>query len=276
MSPVSALGRPVDLAYPTNRAIVVLTLGVFGAAALLLLGLGAGVLESILTGALAAASVFLAWALARELDPDKEYAAFISAGLTAGTLLLLPLPDVGVALLALLLLRTVNRTSGLAAGYPDSVIVLAVAAWPLWQGQVFAGGAVVAAFLLDGVLSRPNRKQLGFAPAAALEVGLFVAIGHGLTVDIIGPRVNGAVILASLLFLAVIRGSRTVGATGDRTGRPLNPLRVQSAQVLALAWAFLSAVIGGEAAVIAMLPLWAGMIGTGIYRVVTHLFGREP
>ncbi len=275
MSPVFALGRSVDLSYPTNRAIVILTLGAFGAAVILQLGFGAGVPESGTTGALAAASVFLAWALARELDPDTEYAAFAAAGLTGGALLLLPLPSVGTALLALLLLRTINRTSGPAAGYPDSVVVLAVAAWSLWQGQVFAGAAVVAAFLLDAVLPRPNRKQLWFALLAALEVGLFAAAGRGFTVDLIGPRVNGAVILASLLFLAVIRGSSTVGATGDRTGRPLSPLRVQSAQVLVLAWAFLSAVIGGETAIVAMLPLWAGMVGTGLYRVVAHLFGRE-
>ncbi|MDN7024270.1 hypothetical protein FGU65_05085 [Methanoculleus sp. FWC-SCC1] len=276
MPPASALVRSVDPAYPTNRNISILTLGVFAAAVALNLALGAGVLASGIAAVLAAASVFLAWALARELDPEKEYAAFVAAGLAGGALLLLPLPDPGIALLALLLLRMVNRTTGLAAGYPDSVIVLAVAAWPLWQGHLFAGLAAIAAFLLDGVLSRPNRKQLVFALAAALETGLFAVTGRGLAIDIIGPRVNGAVILASLLFLAVIGGSSTVEAAGDRTGRPLNPLRVQSAQVLALAWAFLAAVIGGEAAIIAIFPLWAGMIGTGLYRVVTHLTGREP
>lgn len=275
MPPASALVRSVDPAYPTNRGIVILTLGVFAGAVALNLALGAGGLASGIAAVPAAVSVFLAWALARELDPEMEYAAFVAAGVMAGALLLLPPADVGIALLALLLLRTVNRTTGLAAGYPDSVVVLAVAAWPLWQGHLVAGGAAAAAFLLDGILPRPNRKQIGFALAAVLETGFFAVAGRGFAVDIIGPRLNGAVILASLLFLAVIGGSQAVRVTGDVTGRILNPIRVQSAQVLALAWAFLAAVIGGEAAIVAVFPLWAGMIGTGLYRVVTHLTGRE-
>lgn len=271
MPPPFTLARSIDPGYPTNRAILLLTLAVLAGGGVVTLLSGAAIPESIIAAVSGAASFFLAWALGRELDPDEEYAAFVPAGLMAGALLLFPLPDPVTALLAVLLLRTVNRTSGLPARMLDSVVLLLIAAWPLMQGYLLAGAAISAAFLLDGLLSRPNRRQLWFALLAVLETGLFAASGTGITVDPIVPAAGGALLLGSLLYLAVIGGSGDLAATGDRTQKRLSPIRVQAAQVLALSWAFLSAVLGGETAFVAMLPIWAGIVGTGIYRVTVHL-----
>lgn len=271
MPPRFTLARSIDPDYPTNRAILLLTLAVLAGGVIVTLLSGAAIPGSIIAAVSGAASFFLAWALGRELDPDEEYAAFVSAGLMAGALLLFPLPDPVTALFAVLLLRTVNRTSGLPTRVLDSVVLLLIAAWPLMQGYLFAGVAMAAAFLLDGLLSRPNRLQPGFALLALLETGFFAASGPGITVDPIVPAAGGALLLGSLLYLAVIGRSQSVTTTGDRTQKRLSPIRVQSAQVLVLSWAFLSAVIGGETAFVAMLPIWAGIVGTGMYRVTVHL-----
>ncbi len=275
MPPPFTLARSIDLDYPTNRAIVLLTLAVLAGGIIVTLLLGATISGSVIAAASGAASVFLAWALARELDPDEDYAAFVSTGLMVGALVLFPLPNPITALLAVLLLRTVNRTSGLQTRVLDSVVLLLVGLWPLLQGYLLAGAATSAAFLLDGLLPRPNRRQIGFALLAALETGFFAVSGPGMAIDPIAPAPGGALLLGSLLYLAVIGKSQDLTTTGDRTRKRLSPIRVQSAQLLVLSWAFLSAVIGGEAVFVAMLPIWAGMVGTGIYRVTVHLTSRE-
>ena len=81
--------RPVDWNYPTNRLIILLTLGVLvlGTLYQLILG-GLGFVSALGWGASTGLAVFVCWALTRELDPDDEYAAFVAAGLyLAGVLI---------------------------------------------------------------------------------------------------------------------------------------------------------------------------------------------
>jgi hypothetical protein len=93
-----------------------------------------------------------------------------------------------------------------------------------------------------------------------------------------GSGPTTAVAISSLaisgLFLVVIATSRELKAVGDATGRPLHPRRVQAAQVLALATALLFAWWAGTAGVLAMLPLWAAMLGVGLYRLAILVLSR--
>ena len=75
-----------------------------------------------------------------------------------------------------------------------------------------------------------------------------------------------AVIVISALFIVVIADSRKVRAVGDQTEDVLDPVRVQSAQVLALSTALISTVWNGIAGFVAILPLWAAIVGTAVYR----------
>ena len=84
LSDITALGRPLDPRYPTNLAIGALSLivGAVGAAVKLLSDVPLA--ESASWGIGAAFSVFLAWVLARELDPDYDLSAFVGVGLAIG------------------------------------------------------------------------------------------------------------------------------------------------------------------------------------------------
>jgi hypothetical protein len=74
-------------------------------------------------------------------------------------------------------------------------------------------------------------------------------------------------IVVAGLSLPVIATTRGVEAVGDATGEVLNPRRVQAAQVLALLTALLFAWWAGASGLITLLPLWAAMIGVGLYRL---------
>jgi hypothetical protein len=81
-------------------------------------------------------------------------------------------------------------------------------------------------------------------------------------------------VVMAALFLAVIATSREVQAVGDATGKPLNPRRVQAAQSLGLLTALLYAWWAGVSGVLALLPLWAAMVGVGLYRLAILFLSR--
>jgi hypothetical protein len=271
LTDITALGRtPIDPRYPTNLAIGALTLVVAIAGAILRLVSGAAPLESALWGIGAGLALFLTWALGRELDPDHDLSAFVGTGLDLIGLLILDMPSLLVIFWLLLILRIVNRTTGLPAKPLDSLAVLGLGAWLAWQGYWMVGLATAVAFLLDGLLSPPLRHQL-FASGLAFFATLVLSIFHGDIAMEHGPTtavVIAAAVMAGL-FLVVIATSRESKAVGDVTGEPLNPRRVQAAQILALLTALLFAWWAGASGMVALLPLWAAMTGVGLYRLAT-------
>jgi hypothetical protein len=269
LTDITALGRtPIDPSYPTNRAIAVLTTVVGIAGATLRLLKGTAPLGSALWGIGVGLAVFLTWALGRELDPDHDLSAFGGAGLVPIILLLVGATSLLLILWLLLVLRLVNRTTGLPAKPLDSLGVLGLGAWLTWQGHWMVGLMTSVAFLLDGLLSPPLRRQL-FASSLALLATVILSIFQGGMAMESGPDMLVVVfsIVVAGLFLPVIATTREVEAVGDATGEVLNPRRVQAAQLVALLTAVLFAWWAGASGLITLLPLWAAMIGVGLYRL---------
>jgi hypothetical protein len=262
----SALVRPVDPRYPTNLAILLLAGAVAVSSALVVFGEGAGIRESAIHGVLSGSAVFLAWAIARELDPDEEYAAFAAAGLMVAALAIFPLPDLVFSLLVLLLLRIVNRSVGSTVRLWDTAAVLLLTCWALQRGSIVAGAAATAALLLDARLSKPTGHHL---PAAALAFLATVAafLLAGARIDPAPLGVIAAVVFATLSAIPLIAGSRQVRSSSDLGAEPLDPGRVRAAQVLGLLTAVAIALLGGLPAVVSALPLWTGLLGIGLFRV---------
>ena len=75
----SGIGRPLDFAWPTNVAIFLVTIAVG------ILSAASGIwndlppTEMAWTAVRTAGSVFLAWALCREIDPDHQRTAFVAS-----------------------------------------------------------------------------------------------------------------------------------------------------------------------------------------------------
>ncbi len=276
VSDFTALGRTIDPRYPTNLAVAILTLVVAIAGTVWRLLSGMALLESVLWGIGAGFVLFLTWALGRELDPDHDLSAFVGVGLVLIALLLLDMPSLLVVFWLLLVLRLLDRTSGLQPKPLDSLAVLGLGAWLTWQGYWMIGLMTAAALLFDGLLSPPLRIHL-FASGLAFIATVVLSIFQGDMAMESGPTMP--VVISSLvmagLFLVVIVTSRQIGAVGDASGTPLNPRRVQAAQVLALLAALMFAWWDGASGVVAVLPLWAAMIGVGLYRLAILFLARS-
>jgi hypothetical protein len=269
---LSSLTRSIDLDYPTNRAIVIITLlFLFGISGFQLF-LGRDISAAFYSGLRAGASVFLAWAFARELDPDNELSAFFAAFLGCTGFLFFPSPLLLGLFLELLLIRIVNRSTGMPSKTSDSLAVLLLSGWISLQGNWIFGLFTSLAFLLDSFLPAPNRHNRIFGGAAFIVsvLAFLKAAGQESTfLDIestFSAIQSGLFMLTvSLLFIPIVLSSRKIKSGGDMTGIPLDPLRMQAAQLTALLSAGLLTALRGWAGAESLMPLWGAILGVSLY-----------
>jgi hypothetical protein len=160
----TSVGRPLDPAVPTNRAVLILMPLAAGVGVAWSLAGGASGWAAVQQGLVFLLAVFGAWALARELLPDLPAVAFVSLALAFLACLATPSPGLLTLFATLGLVRIVNRSTGLAARVPDSVAVTALVIWTVYRtGNPWFGAVGAYAFLLDASLRKPLKRQLPFA-----------------------------------------------------------------------------------------------------------------
>jgi hypothetical protein len=269
------LGRTIDFSYPTNVVVTILSCLAVTAGFIYQLVIGSAWIEGLIWGGILGLTIFLTWALTREVDPDEPYSAFLSAAAALASAILLAMPNLLATLWLILILRMVNRVIGSRATWLDSLMVFGLGLFLAFELGWPYGFASAIAFAMDSRLPQRHKIHLWFANAA-LFVSLIAAI--------FGPPLKPtggwsairllSVFGSTLLFVLVILCSRRVTGVADRTGAPLHPLRVQAAQILCVVIGLLGAWWGGWMEVIILGPLWAAMLGVSLYHVLVVLPGR--
>lgn len=259
----STIGRPLDPEYGTNRWIAGLTI-VTTAVATVAAALSDGsVFEVVRTATVWGGSVFLAWALARELDPDAERAAFAAVGVALVQLWALPAPSLLLSVGALLSLRVVNRTVGPSARPLESLVVAAVLAWAavdLGAWTVAAFGALV--FLADRRLRPAGPKLHGMLGGLALASAVALAVLRTSSEAVPIGTVRWVILGCGALFLVRIVRMRRVHASCDN-GSELPVARVRVGMALALGLVAASLVLGVPTVYDTGL-LWGAMGALGV------------
>lgn len=100
------LGRSMDFSYKTNQMIVL--------ASAVVAAIGWWLTGNVLSGVYIGFSVFLTWALVRELDPNHDYAAFLAAAFSLLNLFYYENVQLLVVVWILLLMRILNGITGKA------------------------------------------------------------------------------------------------------------------------------------------------------------------
>lgn len=233
----TSIGRPLDPGFPTNRAVLVLMPLAAVLGAVVDWTRGGELSHVLLQAVLFAVIAFIAWALARELDPDHDPVAFISlaggvlVGLTAQS------PGVLIAFVTLGLIRIVNRSSGLVARKADSsaLLLLSIAVIYLTQSPLF-GVVAALAFILDGSLKDPLRHQWVFA-LISLGATVVYMVDHrtGLAlVSVPDSLFDWLALLFLTIFALNILLTRSVKAHSDVHDRPLDVKRVRGGMLVGL------------------------------------------
>lgn len=239
--------RPLDATDPWNRAVLGVSVVAAVAGAYLTLSHDREPLLAVEAGGYA----FLAWALARELDPDRQVPAVVLA-LLAGAWALLGygtvlLPFAGLLMVARLVVETTGRRP-----LPTDLAVLALVATAISftpLGWVAGFGLAVAMYVDDRMSAEPARAALYAAIGAAVGSTLVASLSGALprSAPIVRP-----LLIAALGLLALIAVTREpldpVSFVDSRSKRFLRKDRLQAGRALCAIILFLGALISGESA----------------------------
>lgn len=257
----SALARPLETRYPTNLAVIILMPLAGLLAGGLALGLGQPLLPALAAALRAGLATFAGWALARELAPDDNPAAFLCLGLTLFAGMLFPSASLLLLFTTLMLTRIVNRSVGVPATWLDSTALLVLLGWTLHAtGEPGPAAVAAAAFSLDAVLPRALRRQ-GIFAALSLTLGLIIMLvlpepSRGTAAGQAHQLLAGGI---ALLYVSIIAGTRSVRSVTDRTGEPLDLSRVRGGMTIGLLMALQSFTPDGGLVLAALL--WAVLAG---------------
>jgi len=165
---ISALGRPIDLSYTTNRILVIVVLLVMAVTLLYRLISGDSCLDALFKAAAASLTVFLTWSLGREFDPQNDWSAFVLLpisfilAVTAGN------PAFMALVYVLLFSRVLNGTTGVKTKVTDYLLLLAIAAQLFYNGLTVALPVLVFVSALDATLEPKNRHGFFFSLVSAV------------------------------------------------------------------------------------------------------------
>ncbi len=221
---ISALGRPVDLSYASNKRIAQIA-----PAGFLLYFIYS---QDIWLSLLFAANLFLVWALNRELDPDNHTAAVLSVLLYG---LLSPFIDLNTSLLTLfwllLLLRSLSLCVGLTILISDylliavfSVIIARQNEHPLFLIMTFI------AFLYIWFARREKNIYGGLLVTAAGLIWFCLAPFTGPYFYISGDIMYFATLFVSILFLWWILQNKAPESYDDQGKEPIMQIRLLVSQ----------------------------------------------
>lgn len=257
---ITGLGRPIDPRHASNR--VVLVLGAVAFAAGFVRWSDRDLIGSFVDAAIIGLLVVMAWAFAREIDPDYPTSATIAAVLTLGVALVVEsisvLPIVGLMVAGRILIRS--------TGKPPTVIdLLALTAGSFLLGRTGAGwvAALVLAFAIARDRTLPglptswmSRILIPFLIPIVASVSVVLNSGE-LWVRppwwMVGVAAVGLV--AAAFMPPYVPVSRC-----DLRGEPLQPKRLQSARRVTLVGAILISALG-EIGLEPMLPVWLSYTG---------------
>lgn len=264
----SSLARPIDPTYRTNLLLIIV---------LPILSIVAGgysystandIWIAVQAGLWMAAAIFESWTIAREIDPDNDWSAFVSIALTVVAMFALNFPIFSVYALFLLLLslRVVNRIVGYPCTWNDSVGILVMVGVAAFFDSWLIGLVVAAAFFLDATMSQSHRVHLAYAVGAVAIVIVRGIINLGQTGSLSTSYLITIAIIG-IFYVLTMLANRSVKVKTDLKAKPVDVRRVRAAMALALIAVIMLAIWRGDAGVIAMLPLWGAMLGISIYRI---------
>ena len=267
------LSRDISFFDPTMK--IVFTLSILVVLASLLWTTIFGAISSEASTAFAlnnGAIFFFSWLLAREVDPDRPLAAYVSAAIAVAASLIWSIGDIAVIFWLMMLLRLLNRSAGLSAGIFDNLIILLVTYFVAAKGYWLYAALTAIAYLLETQLPKGSPRSFYAAGFAFLIATLSQGIplgGSNIPADIFS-----FMILGTILFLPIVRMSTVLKSRGDYDKLILNTHRVQAGQIFFLATAFILTWFYGEKVINSLLPIWAIACGTGLYLLST-VFTRK-
>jgi hypothetical protein len=262
---LTSVMRGLTVKSPSNRFVVIWFVAVLiGVSAARMLA-GQTPSSAISSALLCAFSAFLAWALAREIDPDFPGSANFAAvvGALVGVGIGGPLGPVIALMFAL---RVVVRTTGSPPTRFDLIWLPGLAGYAALQpGGWIAGLGLAAALAWDTLLVNPTPRVrmvgAGFAGLAAVTVAV---VRSNLAPHLQLPTLPQWLVIVSVALSLLALRPYHPRSVGDHGGKRLSAGRLTAGRALVLGVALVTTAWLGGGAVAALGSLFSALIGIGL------------
>jgi hypothetical protein len=230
---------------------------------------GRALAAGVALGLQAGFSVFLSWAIARELDPDSPRSATVAA-LLGFAIFLTGLAQLGAVVALLFAIRIVVRTTGAPPNGLDLIWLVALGIYSARRpGGVPAAIALGAALVIDARLPPYAPKSVSIAGKVLVPIVLAASAYLGsLTASWAWPSGPQWIVLACTLPAVASWKVPSPTSTTDIGGEPLSRQRLIWASWLGLCAGMVTLIWIGGPAIPALVALWAAVIAVSIHRRV--------
>ena len=257
----------MDFDHPSNVVISLVSVIALAGGFIVRLTTGQDWQTSILWGLGVSVSVFLAWALSREIEPGKDLPSYFTIAITLIAVFFYYPPNFLGLIWLMLALRMVNRSTGLKARWQDSVLITFVSGVLIWFGywQFTLMGALV--FLFDAWLREKHPRQYWFAIIHVIMfVVVFITNTRPPSLYLPSVQVIIPVVIVSVLMVVTTLVQRETGAVDDVHQNQLRLKRIQATRLLALFIGLIVTFWNGDPGFRRLMPLWAALAGSAVYR----------
>jgi hypothetical protein len=257
----TGIGRPLDPRLVSNRIAV--AGGLLGTVLALVLQWINGESINIIAAGAMGVGVFLAWAIARELDPDHPSSATFAVAIAAGAIAFGPSASGAVAV-AMLGARVMVGTVGTHLRPADIVVLSAAAAYAGTRPE----GWGAAALLIAGVfVARPRRSGV---IAATLAIATLAGAALAGTTSAPGTPTSLTVALIALTVVAtaISYPARRVASHTDNGRSPISATRVTMARVGIASAIVVGGVLGADGAQ-TLAPAIAALVGVALIQLAS-------
>jgi len=273
---ISGVGRPLSLKYPTNRAVIIIVVLVFILGTLTKLVMGDSLVVSIVWAFGAAASIFFAWAIARELDPDSNVSAFISATLMLAAIFFTGLPTLLTLFWFLLVIRILNRITGIAPKPLDLAVVIILAVVLSWQELwLYCLMTSLMLYINSWIDGKKKKGIILFVIVFSLGiVSAFLGNAFFKTIEISADAIV-IVTLLTLLYIPVICKRTKLKSLTDITKEPVSVFRMRVTRITAVVLGVLVTIMQGYSGFNDLIPLWTSIGGKIIWNIYQLIRGNR-
>jgi hypothetical protein len=267
---ITTVGRSLNFDYFSNKLITIIAVLTFIIITLFDAARGEANYASLITGVRAGLLVFLLWAISRELDPDKDWGAFVTVSLALAFIMVFEIPSILPFVWFLLILRILNHSSGMPAGIMDSFLIAIIGIIMAYHMSWIYGILTAGGFILDSRLTDPAKYHLSTG-VLMLIVSAIIYVENG---GIVLPGSSESilfVVFGTLIFLPAIIRPGKLESVGDRTNEPLDPTRIKMARIMGILVFFVIGAIPVDLNAVLVPFIFCIFAGTGIYRISSSI-----
>jgi hypothetical protein len=277
MNQISALARPLDINYRSNRNMLLVFLLVFLLGTALQWFAGQVFLQSLWWGARAAFVIFISWALGRELDPDINTTAMLVIPFSLASFYLYGDFNWLLLLAWLMMMRIGTHVCGQSVKLTDALLVTGLVVYLVWRGDHVIGFALTLVFLANYQLTPSHARSLWYAIVSFIlsVLALIFSPQEGFVFSYDNYWMGGVIASGLLFSLLVIRDYKRPRSTEDYRVQALSGSRMQATQLIVLLGLIFAYILEGRTSVMSTVPLWATLIASVLVRIYQSLTRRS-